>query len=210
MPKGKQLRLSQQRIPRRVVKLGGSLLDWPGLKDRLSGWLASGPACQTLLVVGGGRLADAIRHADQVHGLGEAEAHWLAVQAMQVNAAMVRALLKVPWVRRVRHWAAQPARAGVWLLDPWSFLRREEPNGPGQPLPHTWHVTSDSIAARLSEMLNVPLVLLKSAAPPAPHTPAALAKCQFVDAYFPQAALHVRQIVCVDLRGETTVALHAG
>jgi aspartokinase-like uncharacterized kinase len=198
-----------QNVCRRVVKLGGSLLDWPGLQQSLSAWLAAGPPCQTLLVVGGGRLVDAIRHADAAHGLGEERSHWLSIQAMKLNAALVHSLTAAPWVRRLRPWAARPARPGEWLLDPWSFLRHEEAHWPGQPLPHTWDVTSDSIAARVSALLQVPLVLLKSAAPPPPYTAAAAAAAGYVDAFFSQAALQVPTITCVDLRTGTSTMLTA-
>jgi len=199
---------SPPAVGRRVVKLGGSLLDWPELPARLAAWLTVGPPSQTLLVVGGGKLADAIRHADALHGLGEERSHWLCIRAMQLNARLVRALLGGRWVRRVRPWAARPARPGLWLLDPWPFLRHEEPRWAVQPLPHNWQVTSDSIAARVSALLGVPLILLKSATPPC-NSAAGLAAANFVDAYFPQAASPVHTIVCVNLRESASTILHA-
>ncbi len=200
----------QENVARRVVKLGGSLLDWPELRQRLRAWLAAEPGTQTLLVAGGGRLADAVRHADAMHALGEDQSHWLCVRAMKLNACVARVLVGGRWVRRVRRWAAKPAQPGLWLLDPWSFLRHEEPYWASEPLPHTWQVTSDSIAARLSALLGVPLVLLKSATPPPPFSASALAAANFVDPYFPQAALPVPKIICVDLRNSTSTPLQAG
>lgn len=200
----------QPQVSRRVVKLGGSLLDWPELRQRLRAWLDSEPGTQTMLVVGGGRLADAIRHLDAVHALGEEQSHWLCVRAMRLNTCLARLLVGGRWVRRVRRWAVEPARPGLCLMDPWAFLREEEPYWASRPLPHTWEVTSDSIAAHLAALLGVPLVLLKSATPPPPYTTSALAAANFVDSYFPQAAHALPKITCVDLRNATSTQLQAG
>lgn len=200
---------SQPQIPRRVVKLGGSLLEWPELRYRLRDWLDAEAGTQTLLVVGGGRLADAIRDVDAVHALGEEHSHWLCVRAMRLNTCLARLLIGGRWVRRVRRWAAKPARPGLCLVDPWVFLREEEPYWASQSLPHTWEVTSDSIAARLAALLGVPLVLLKSATPLPPFTTSALAAAKFVDSYFPQAAHAVPKIICVDLRNSTSTQVRA-
>ena len=77
----------------RVIKLGGSLLDWPGLAAAFRKWRAlQTPMCD-LVVVGGGELVESIRRFDVAHGLCEQEAHWLAIDAMSVSARLVAALL---------------------------------------------------------------------------------------------------------------------
>ena len=47
--------------PRIVVKVGGSLFDWPDLGERLCRWLAVQEEKEILLVPGGGPTADVIR-----------------------------------------------------------------------------------------------------------------------------------------------------
>ena len=64
----RELRMS----PILVVKLGGSLLDWPEWPTRLIDWLATRPELHPVLVVGGGRFADVLRDLDPIHALGEA------------------------------------------------------------------------------------------------------------------------------------------
>jgi 5-(aminomethyl)-3-furanmethanol phosphate kinase len=160
-----------------VAKVGGSLFDMPHLRDRLRHWCGSvvGPV---LLIPGGGSGADFIRHLDRTHGLGDEAAHWLALRMLSVNAHLLAGLLGVPVMselpieltsperkRRANDLpsltlrAGQPALFGV--IDPHAFCVADNER-PGA-LPHTWDVTSDSIAARVAEVAGAELVLLKSA-----------------------------------------------
>src|ERR1051325_5490791 len=76
-----------------VVKVGGSLFDLPDLRQRMQRFLGDLDAQRVLLVPGGGAAADVVRALDRVHGLGEEASHWLALQAMSVNARFLGALL---------------------------------------------------------------------------------------------------------------------
>ena len=51
--------------PIRVVKIGGSLFQFPALVQNLRSWLASQPRALNVLLAGGGRFADAVRDLDQ-------------------------------------------------------------------------------------------------------------------------------------------------
>lgn len=71
------------------------------------------------------------------------------------------------------------------VFDPNEFLRNHEPHQPGHVLPHNWAATSDSIAARLAEVLAADeLILLKSTDPPARELHE-LADISYVDQFFP-------------------------
>jgi aspartokinase-like uncharacterized kinase len=190
------------RLLRRVVKVGGSLLDWPPLPRALRRWLSQQPPSMNVLLCGGGPLADVIRRADRDFSLGEEAAHWLCIDALTISAGMMARML--PEMRLV---ASLDHLRGIFgsheptcvVFDPRAFLYHDEPQLPGRALPHNWSVTSDSIAARLAETLPADeLVLLKSADRPATalddlaaegfvdqHFPAAgakLARCRFVNA----------------------------
>ncbi len=203
----------------RVVKLGGSLLDLPNLVPRLREWLAAEPPSPTILVVGGGDLADAIRAADRRHAIGERPAHWLCVRAMTINAEMMLALLPearlLSEIDSVRSGLPltlpSPARGEgnkrcdsltpLWILEPWHFLRVEDAQRSSAPLPDTWDVTSDSIAARVAELVGADeLVLLKSTLP-SKHLLSAMATDGYVDRFFPHAAAGLARVRFVSLRG---------
>lgn len=191
--------------PLRVVKLGGSLLDLPGLRVRLQAWLDLQSPAGTALVVGGGSLADAIRAADRTHGLSVEGAHWLCIRAMSVNAHLAAELLPDAAIAvdtaSVRRLCAEGRLA---ILDPWPFIREEEPRLSRVPLPSSWDVTSDSIAARLATVLAAAeLVLLKSSLPDPGTDLLAAARCGYLDAFFPHAAAGLPAIRCVDLRHDS-------
>ncbi len=72
---------------------------------------------------------------------------------------------------------------------PRDFLRRIEPELPGLHLPHSWDATSDSIAARVAQVLAATeVILLKSAPQPAQATTpwSSFAEFGYIDRCFPQ------------------------
>ncbi|MBX9579679.1 MAG: hypothetical protein K2X87_05160 [Gemmataceae bacterium] len=147
-----------------VVKVGGSLYDHPGLGPGLRAYLAELATEPVLLVPGGGDFGDAVRRLDAVHRLGEEAAHRLALRSLAAPAAFLEHL--------VGNQAA--------VLDADDFCRRDD------TLPHSWAVTTDSIAARAAVVHRAArLVLLKSIDIP-PGTPwREAAECGWVDQHFP-------------------------
>jgi hypothetical protein len=181
----------------RVVKVGGSLLGHQpeaqaqDLAAALTNWLAQQSPAVNVLVAGGGEFAEIIRWADAAHGLGEAAAHWLCVDVLSVTARLLGAMIKESVVTEEKE--LPRFCPSVCVFDPAPFLRNIESRLVANPLPHTWAVTSDSIAARIAESLAASeLVLLKSCLPGA--------DAGYVDDYFPVAASRLRHIRCVNLR----------
>jgi aspartokinase-like uncharacterized kinase len=184
------------RRPVRIVKVGGSLLDWPELPATLGQWLAAQSSAGNVLIAGGGALADVIRRTDATHGLGGQIAHELCVELLGVTARLLEALLagRAP---RTSFSDLQEQRAANRLpacsvLDARDFLVEVESTAPLTSLPHTWDVTSDSIAAWVACALAADeLVLLKSGEPPRDPSGqpslSALATAGYVDRYFPTA-----------------------
>jgi aspartokinase-like uncharacterized kinase len=99
-----------------------------------------------LIVPGGGPFADAVRQAQ----VPDDTAHWMAVAAMD-QYGWLCASHGLPVTDRL----TVPGRTAVFL--PYRSLREHD------PLPHSWDVTSDSIAAWVAAILSLELLLLKSA-----------------------------------------------
>lgn len=158
-----------------VVKVGGGLLRQPGALERVASALAGVARRHRLVVVpGGGPFADAVREVDRDIGLGHDAAHWMAILGMEQFAHLLAS--RIPAARLVEH----PAQlAAVWedqcvpVLAPFRWLRQAD------PLPHSWDVTSDSIASWIAGALGARrLVLVK---------PAGGEAAQLVDGYFARA-----------------------
>jgi aspartokinase-like uncharacterized kinase len=146
-----------------VVKVGGSLYDWPELAARLRSYLAAArveatSAIRIILVPGGGPTADAVLAFDRVHGLGDERAHRLALRAMSLNARFLAALLPEALIID-DPFTDVPSLA---ILDVVPFLESDEERH-GMTIPHSWDATSDAIAARVAVAVEASrLVLLKS------------------------------------------------
>jgi len=155
-----------------VVKLGGGLLAHAECFETALRRIESAARAEPLLIVpGGGPFADAVRHADERFRPGDSAAHWMAVLAMDQHAHLIAARLSGGVIVRTAAEAVAAIDAGsIPVLAPYRWLRDAD------PLPHSWDVTSDSIAAWVAGALGARrLVLVK---PPGVSGDGA------VDAYF--------------------------
>ena len=194
----------------RVIKLGGSLLDASKWPDAFRRWLARQPPMPNVLIVGGGALAEAIRRWDRIYRLAPHDAHWLAIGSMSLTARLAGKLL--PDAAWTDEWSTvlkfagnvDPSRS-LLIFDPSRFLETIEPTLDGEPLPQSWDITSDSIAARIGGLLECrELVLLKSCLPePDVTTLERAADSQYVDRAFPGFARDLPQVRFVNLRDES-------
>jgi 5-(aminomethyl)-3-furanmethanol phosphate kinase len=147
-----------------VVKVGGSLFDWPELGPRLHEWLRTLAPAQILLVPGGGATVNAVRDLDHSHNLGEEASHWLALRALTLNAhflATVLASLRATVVADFQQCQRAWTREELPILDAFEFARMDESHP--DHLPHLWSASSDSVAATVAVRIKAQrLVLLKS------------------------------------------------
>ncbi len=161
-------------VPSLVIKLGGGLLaDVSSFIDTLSCVGAVARRRPLAIVAGGGPFADAVRTVDRAIGLGDDEAHWMAVLAMDQFAHLVAA--RLPESRLVHTpdgVAASLSDGRIPVIAPYQWLRELD------PLPHSWDVTSDSIAAWIAGQLGAGELLLVK--PPEAQAP-------LVDPYFTRA-----------------------
>jgi aspartokinase-like uncharacterized kinase len=138
--------------PDAVLKVGGSLSRRPAALRRLMSALAALARTRVLVVVpGGGPFADAVRRADRRFHLDDSSSHWMALLAMDQYAYLLAAL--APRARLISS-PAQLAAGRLNVLAVSAWLRSAD------PLPHSWTVTSDSIAAWVARKLSAKCVVL--------------------------------------------------
>lgn len=114
-----------------VLKLGGSLFE--RADEMLKSVLSVG--ADVLVVPGGGPFADMVREVDERKKLSNDAAHWMALLAMDQYAYYLSdkaGIELTPLLVKKR---------GVRILLPYEVLKRQD------ELPHSWDVTSDTIAA---------------------------------------------------------------
>lgn len=184
-----------------VVKVGGSLLDWPALPQRLGAYLASRRDHRLVLLAGGGRATDVIRELDRVHGLGDIAAHDLALCSLDLTArvltTIVPALIVVERLERL----AETWQAGLVPVAAATAIVGQVEAESNRRLPRSWDVTSDSIAALLARHLGcAELVLVKSAPLPPATDRRRAAALGLVDPYFLEAARGVDRVGYLNLR----------
>jgi 5-(aminomethyl)-3-furanmethanol phosphate kinase len=141
-----------------VVKLGGGVLASVEAADAvLEALRAAAQSCRLLVVPGGGPFADVVRDIDRRFGLSDDAAHWMAVLAMDQHAHVITGrLADAAMVSEPREIAGAIDAHRIPVLAPWRWLRATD------PLPHSWDVTSDSIAAWVAGCVGARrLVLVK-------------------------------------------------
>jgi aspartokinase-like uncharacterized kinase len=132
-----------------VVKLGGSLYNTPELKLWLQTLADTSISTPIVIVPGGGPFADQVREAQTLHHFNDAVAHHMALIAMKQFGLMLIALE----AKCQPFNALKPEQAfSVWLPDDSLLTDRI--------LPHSWDLTSDSLALWLASKLEAEQLLL--------------------------------------------------
>jgi aspartokinase-like uncharacterized kinase len=193
----------------RVIKVGGSLLTWPGLRDALPAWLKSLSPGTNLLLFGGGECVEAMRDLDAIWKLDPAAMHWRCVKLLDATCEIAQELWpQWPTLRDLNHipspetsntlspalptkMASEPDRTLIVQVS--TIYTRDT-----HTLPYNWATTTDSIAAQFAQDIKADeLILLKSSTPTAPPasniqnhsnhriTIDQAAQSGFVDAAFP-------------------------
>jgi aspartokinase-like uncharacterized kinase len=146
-----------------VIKIGGGLTWVPGALDRVC--LAVGQAAREwpiIVVPGGGPFADGVREFHRRMGISSDAAHWMAILAMDQYAhVLVNRIPEAILVDEPGCIREALGRGGTVVLAPSRWMRSAD------VLPHSWDVTSDSIAAFISGALDARrLILIKPSSTP--------------------------------------------
>ena len=140
-----------------IIKLGGSLSNYPKVLISLCKTLSKiGFQHQVIIVPGGGAYANVVRADYRCFNLSEKVAHHMAIHAMTQYGYLIHSLIpNSKTVLELEQIASNP-NAGISIWLPHHQLLLDD------ILPNSWDVTSDSIAAYASGLLNwKSLVLLK-------------------------------------------------
>jgi len=190
----------ETQVVHTVVKVGGGLLSKAGAFDLVTEALtAFSPRRRLVIVPGGGPFADAVRTMFRRIKIGDDAAHWMAVLGMDQYAHVLTSRLPGAVLVEQQAEVAAARQAGrLPVLAPYRWVRAAD------PLPHTWDITSDSIAAWIAGMLGARrIVLIK----PAGGDPRKLVDPLFIRT-LPPAVEHF--IITADDLGQLDVALDEG
>jgi hypothetical protein len=115
-----------------------------------------------LVVPGGGPFAETVRAIDALLEPGDDAAHWMAILGMDQYAHLLAARTPSADVVETAAEARATHETGrLPILAPYRWLRERD------PLPHSWAVSSDSIAAWIALDVGAPeLILVKPVAGP--------------------------------------------
>ena len=150
---GKGILMSQHT----VLKVGGSLARGDGLQDLCREISVLGHQHPLLVVPGGGEFSDLVRQAYSRYDLGETAAHCMALLAMDQYGYLLSRLIEGSSLETGMDSACRTAASGrVAILLPSASVLDSD------CLPHSWQVTSDTIAAWVARETGSPrLILLK-------------------------------------------------
>lgn len=138
-----------------VVKVGGSLSRGAGLNALCREISHLSRQYRLLVVPGGGEFADRVRDACKRYSLNDTTAHYMALLAMNQHAYMLNQLIiDSGLIEEVDSVPKTVERGRTAILLPASLIMQTD------PLPHSWQVTSDSIAAWVSQKANCGLLVL--------------------------------------------------
>jgi aspartokinase-like uncharacterized kinase len=143
--------------PDAILKVGGSLSRGEGLEALCAEISRLGNRFGLLVVPGGGKFADLVRKAYRQYGLSEAAAHFMALLAMDQYGYVLHHLIRGGNMSAdLADLCREEKSSRVGILLPSAEVMRSD------PLPHTWQVTSDTIAAWIAHRTACRrLVLLK-------------------------------------------------
>ncbi len=164
-----------------VIKVGGSLAETGRLDSVLS--MIGSARIPVVVVPGGGPFADSVRNLQKEMKFDDAVAHRLAMRAMEQMAEYIvsrQAGMRVAKSLEEISDTLMDGQIPVWA--PLQMITDD------RSVAEYWSATSDSLAARLAELLDARLVLLKSTTADLRSSAEDLARQGIVDSLFPKIA----------------------
>ena len=135
---------------KQVVKIGGSL--FPDYAIELAKQLKN---TNSLIILGGGDFANLIRKYDEEIHFSQKTTHWAAIDCMDIIAKLVDDKVgstKLAYSIEEANEISDDGFTPIFIVS--RFLKTED------PFECSWDVTSDSIAAYVSHLLNAKLLIV--------------------------------------------------
>ena len=141
-----------------VLKLSGHLINYEDvIKKTLHELRPLSKLVKFVVIPGGSVFADLVRELQKKLGFNDDVAHWLAIKAMEVYGTYIKSLddlgITVEVDNLIEVYDAV-SRGGIPIFMPYKILKTLN------ELPHSWDVTSDSIAIYIAELLRACMVIL--------------------------------------------------
>jgi len=138
-----------------VLKVGGSLAEYPASLKKLCKELASFAEEHKILIVpGGGKFADVVRNFAKSYGLSSTVAHKMALLAMDQFGLFLSDITPNSFVSYSLEKVKNSPSGTLPIFLPSRFIFRKD------PLESSWNVTSDSITAYIAGMLRADKLIL--------------------------------------------------
>lgn len=137
-------------IIKQVVKIGGSL--FPNYAIELAKQLKN---TNSVIILGGGEFANLIRKYDGEMKFSQETTHWTAIDCMDIIAKLVNDKVesaKLAYTIDEVNNISDEGFTPIFIVS--QFLKTED------PFECSWDVTSDSIAAYISHLLNAKLLIV--------------------------------------------------
>lgn len=139
-----------------VIKIGGCISRVPSALERVCAAVEHASRTHPLTIVpGGGPFADAVRAFERHHQISPDAAHWMAILAMDQYAhVLADRIAGAELVDEPGMLLGALGRGSVAVLAPSRWMRAAD------VLPHSWEVTSDSIAAFVAGAVGATRLIL--------------------------------------------------
>jgi len=140
---------------RAVIKIGGSLARRPEELETLMQSIDDLSSLHSLVIIpGGGPFADNVRGLQGALNASDSSAHWMAILAMEQFGELLSQYAPNLQTLSGSDVAEMMNERRSFILQPYRLVRTRD------ELPHTWNVTSDSIAVWVAILVDADIVVL--------------------------------------------------
>lgn len=137
-----------------VIKVGGSLVASPSLNELCKTLERISKKYKCVIVPGGSEFADIVRKFDKKFHFSDKVSDRMAIFAIDQYGLLLSHLIDSYLLREIRMPKPFPKKCVIFLPSKYMFEK--------DPLPNSWDVTSDSIAAHTAQMFKAnKLILVK-------------------------------------------------